>query len=199
VRTLLGHLVLASQGTLEQVPLLEDLVGADGRPLFLTAAQERQLRSLMPAGSANLRPAQKLVLALPGNGSPELEAEEQVSPPTLPPGEEGLSEGARPVPPLSLPEEDLHLIPPGAIQVLDQEPEQPMSRLERWLHLAVAAAAVFLAVALTLIVLRLGTRPPLRERLTPPLSPPRLEAPAIEASRQPPLHHPQFRGEMQRE
>lgn len=48
VRPLVGRLALASQGSLEQVPLLEDIV-TNGRPVELTAEEERRLVALFPS------------------------------------------------------------------------------------------------------------------------------------------------------
>jgi hypothetical protein len=62
-RGLVGHLLLASQGPIEQVPLLEELVG-DGRRLpCLTADQENQVQALLKAGASRVHSIPRFVTA----------------------------------------------------------------------------------------------------------------------------------------
>ncbi len=60
IRHLLGHLVLGSQTALHRVVMLDEVVGGEGRPLALTAGQERQLLDYLPAGAAPTKTAAML-------------------------------------------------------------------------------------------------------------------------------------------
>jgi hypothetical protein len=61
IRRLLGHLLLGSQLPLDRVALLDEVVGSEGRPLALTAAQERQVLELLPAAAAQIKVAPVLL------------------------------------------------------------------------------------------------------------------------------------------
>ena len=54
-RALVGHLLLASQGTIEAVPLLDDVVGDGKQTPRLTADQEHQVQTLLTAGAGQIR------------------------------------------------------------------------------------------------------------------------------------------------
>jgi uncharacterized OB-fold protein len=55
MRRLLGHLLLGSQLPLDRVPMLDEVVGAEGRPLGLTGGQERSVLDLLPSGAARMK------------------------------------------------------------------------------------------------------------------------------------------------
>jgi hypothetical protein len=55
MRRLLGQLLLGSQLPLERVPLLDEVVGEEGRPLGLTGGQERSVLDLLPPGAARMK------------------------------------------------------------------------------------------------------------------------------------------------
>jgi hypothetical protein len=55
LRRLIGHLVLGAQLPAEEVVLLEDLVGSEGRPLGLTVGQEHHVLSLLPPAAARIK------------------------------------------------------------------------------------------------------------------------------------------------
>jgi hypothetical protein len=55
IRRLLGHLLMGSQAPLEQVALLDETVGSEGRPSGLTDGQERHLLDLLPPGAARMK------------------------------------------------------------------------------------------------------------------------------------------------
>jgi hypothetical protein len=57
LRRLIGHLLVASQLPLEKVPLLDEVVGREGRPLGLTPGQERQVLDHLPPTAARMKAA----------------------------------------------------------------------------------------------------------------------------------------------
>jgi hypothetical protein len=57
LRRLLGHLLIGSQMPLDQVAMLDEVVGSEGRPLGLTVAQERLVSELLPPAAARMTAA----------------------------------------------------------------------------------------------------------------------------------------------
>jgi hypothetical protein len=55
MRRLLGHLLIGSQSPLDRVAMLDEVVGAEGRPLGLTGGQERSVLDLLPPGAARMK------------------------------------------------------------------------------------------------------------------------------------------------
>jgi hypothetical protein len=55
IRRLLGHLLLGAHLPANRVVLLEDVIGAEGRPLGLTAGQEHQVMSWLPHGTSRVK------------------------------------------------------------------------------------------------------------------------------------------------